>query len=82
MNGHYFVIQNSEGDTTVTRFTKEELETAIAAKDWGDKIQFHNDDYDVLESADTNYWGNKILIIKGRVVEPQPVTVVKTYTVD
>jgi len=74
----YFVIHNGDGDTTVNSFTKEELEKRLAEKHWGDDIQFLDD---MPIQSDTNYWETKFLIIKGDIVVPKPIEVVKLYEV-
>lgn len=61
----YFIIQNHDGDTTVERATKEEVERRLNEED----LETHSE---APKDADTNYWGEKALIIKGEIVSPKP----------
>ena len=73
----YFVIHNSEGDTTVDEYTEEELLRNIEEGYWGDiKVM------DVISDNDTNYWGNGILIIKGTIAKITPIETVTKYRVE
>lgn len=78
MKETYFVINNSDGDTTVSEFTKETLLKAIQENYWGNK--------EILKSIpvndDTNYWGEGLLIIKGSVVVPTPKQVITKYDIE
>jgi hypothetical protein len=78
MKETYFVINNSDGDTTVTELTKEQLLKAIQEHYWGDKEIFA----ELPKNNDTNYWGENILIIKGKVVTPVPEQVVTKYNIE
>lgn len=70
----YIVIYNSDGDTTVKRYSKEKLIEIINNQE--------EQGWEWFESwpaeTDTAYWGNKMLIIKGSVVVPK----VGGYTVE
>jgi len=77
MNETYFVIYNSDGETTVSELTKEQLLKAIQENHWG-----HMGILGSCPSEDTNYWGENILIIKGKVVTPQPKEVITKYDVE
>lgn len=79
MEDTYFVITNSDGDTTVEEMTKQELIEAIEEGRWGrERMCLEN----IPENNDTNYWGESILIIKGKVVRPLPEQVVTKYTIE
>ena len=78
MNETYFVINNSDGDTTITELTKEQLLKALKENYWGKKGTFDK----LPKENDTNYWGENILIIKGKVVSPVPEQVVTKYNID
>lgn len=75
----YFIICNSDGETTVDQVSKEELKKRIDGS-WYGALE------DVLKAvprnADTNYWDGKILIIKGKVVCPKPVKVVERFEIE
>jgi len=72
----YFVIHNGEGDTTVDIMDHDELLVRLKEKYYGP-----NNFIERLASVEsnTNYWGGKLLIIKGKVVVPKPKKVVETY---
>ena len=78
MEDTYYIISNSDGDTTVTEMTKTNLLVAIEENYWGDNLYLG----DIPENHDTNYWGENILIIKGKVVTPEPKNVVTSYDID
>jgi len=79
----YFVIHNSDGDTTVRMLTRDELMADLAERleddpDY-DPAEDYLDGYDKECPHDTGYWPeNKALIIKGSVVFPKPEQVVRT----
>ena len=74
----YFVIHCSEdGDVSVNHYTKDELLEALEGEDYGADIGFH----DSLERHDPQYWGRKILIIKGSIVVPKPKKVIESYDI-
>jgi len=78
MEDKYYVIWNSDGDTTVTEMTKAELIDNIEERAWGDKVCLD----DIPDSNDTNYWGESLLIIKGKIVTPVAEEVVTKYNID
>lgn len=71
----YFVISNSDGDTTVEHLEAETLKQRLAVNYYGD-IDFKSD---ISDPSDTNYWGRDILIIKGDIVVPQAVQTITEY---
>ena len=79
MNDTYYVISNSEGDTIVEEVSKQELLERIEEGYYGrDRMPFAG----LPENHDTNYWGEGILIIKGKVVCPVAEQVVTKYNID
>jgi len=74
----YFVIMNSEGDTSVHKMTKEELLTRLEEEYWGSNPQFINQ----IKQADTNYWGDSMMIIKGEMVEPYAEETITKYEIE
>lgn len=77
----YYVISNSDGDTTVEPMTKEELLRRLKGGDWGD-CGFQGNT-ELKNDLDTNYWGPNICIIKGECVSPfevQPIMKRWQYT--
>jgi len=76
----YFLIHNSDGDTTVKQVDVNELLLDLGNGEYGNNIKF----LDALpKQSDTNYWGdNAYLIIKGEVVSPKSVQVTTVYTID
>jgi hypothetical protein len=76
MKETYFVIRNSDGDTTVRTYTKEELLNEISEGDFGDALS-------QIFDSDTNYWREGVaLIIKGEIVTPKAEQVVTKYNID
>ena len=64
----YFVITNSDGDTSIDKLTSEELKTRLDAEYYGNRVKF----LDVLPDHDPNYWGeDSVLIIKGEIFTPK-----------
>jgi hypothetical protein len=70
----YYVIDNSDGDSRVTEYSKKELEYAINAEEI---LGTFFDKYPA--EPDTNYWRDTKLIIKGEVVFPKIVQKVTEY---
>jgi len=62
----YYVISNSDGDTTVTPYSRSQLLEAINNEEFG-SCEFLDE---VPDNEDTNYWGENILIIKGDIKIP------------
>jgi hypothetical protein len=73
----YFVIHNTDGDTTVEQLTREELNKRLNDRDYGE-VEFLNQ----IEKHDTNYWGGNMLIIKGNICVPTQAMVVLKYKLD
>jgi hypothetical protein len=76
MEETYFVIRNSDGDTTVNVYDKEHLLHDIQAGEY---------DYVLTElpdNPDTNYWDGGVLIIKGKMVSPKAEQVVTEYSIE
>ena len=76
---NYFVISNSDGNTTIKRLSKSGLLEMLESKELGQETFCYNE---VPENTDTNYWGNSILIIKGTVVTPRKEEVITKYNID
>lgn len=81
MKETYFVIRNSDGDTTVREVSKETLLADIESGEYGENGR------DILTSIpknpDTNYWGEfNVLIIKGHIVVPKAETVITKYSIE
>jgi predicted house-cleaning noncanonical NTP pyrophosphatase (MazG superfamily) len=75
---YYFVISNSDGDTTVHQLSKEELTERLNSRYYGENIEF----LDKTPESDTNYWMEKYLIIKGNICVPTQAMMVLKYKVD
>jgi len=72
----YYLIHNCDGDTMVSEYEKHKLLRSIEEGDWGQSPEF----LDALpEHRDTNYWGEKLLIIKGEIVTLEKKEVVTKY---
>ena len=76
MKEKYFVIRNSDGNTTVHVYDKEHLLHDIQAGEFGSAFQ------ELPENSDTNYWDDCVLIIKGSIVTPKAVDVVTKYNIE
>jgi hypothetical protein len=76
MNETYFIIRNSDGDTTVRTISKEQLLRDINDGEYGDALT------EIPENPDTNYWGEGVLIIKGKIVAPKAEQVVTKYSIE
>jgi len=72
----YFVIRNSDGETTVRAYDKEHLLHDIQAGEYGKVMT------ELPEDPDTNYWGEDVLIIKGKMVSPKAEKVVTKYSIE
>jgi hypothetical protein len=78
----YFIIYNSDGDTRVEQFSKEELTKRITPDGDGDTDYGDAGFIEELKESDTNFWGENMLIIKGDIVSPKAKDVVKSYEID
>lgn len=67
----YFVISNSDGDSHVRWFTKEHLLEALEVGNLGDDGALSLLDIANV-GTDTNYWGGRILVIRGTVAKITP----------
>ena len=74
----YFVIQNSDGDTHVNQYSKEELLEELNNEDSFAMLGFLGR----IEESDTNYWGENCLIIKGEIVKPEPKQVIEAFEIE
>lgn len=77
MNERYFVISNSDGETTVTELNKKQLLSRVEDGEYNGRIMSA-----IPENEDTNYWGGDVLIIKGTIVTPKAEQVVTKYSID
>ena len=76
MKDTYFLIRNSDGDTTVREITKAELLEGI------DEREYDNFLSRIPENNDTNYWGEGVLVIKGHIVTPTVKQVATQYDIE
>jgi hypothetical protein len=76
MEEKYYIIRNSDGETTVRELTKKELLREIDEERHTEYLS------KIPHDIDTNYWGEGVLIIKGTVVQPKPEQVVTKYDID
>lgn len=79
----YFIISNSDGNTTVEQVDKNTLLERIQPEEGEEccyygRVGFLNE----INEGDTDYWGDNILIIKGEIVTPKPKKVIETFEVD
>jgi len=76
MDEKYFLIRNSDGDTHIHEFTKEQLEKALNAEDFGPNAEWKDS---IGKHSDTNYWGEGMLIVKGEIITPKEVKIITAY---
>jgi len=83
--GKYFVLHSSEDGTSMSIFNYEELIKEVLNTDDGEAY-FGTSKTMTEEEAKKDgmeYWpSDKILIIKGKVVIPKPIKVVKEFEVE
>lgn len=73
----YYVIKNSDGDTYVEEIDKQELLNRLDPEDpYYGTLEFLKT---IPKNGDTNYWGDKLLIIKGEIVVPKAIEVATKY---
>ena len=93
MDDKYFVITTGEDGTYVYSYTKKELLKEITPDDKllknGEEPRYCCSYYDFLtpdeyeKEKDPNYWKeDKTLIIKGRIVVPKPVDIIKRMEIE
>jgi len=71
----YFVIEQHDMDCDVSELTKEEFLEKVRDE------QYHDGFMDDVGEGNPAYWGDKVLVIKGEIVTPQPKTIVKDWEV-
>lgn len=76
MKETYFIIRNSDGDTTVREISKEQLLRDMNDGEFGGVLG------NIPENPDTNYWGEGVVIIKGRIVVPKAEQVITKYSIE
>ena len=75
----YYLIRNSDGDTYIHQYTKEEILKVLNEEHVYSNIDFFNN---MPLETDTNYWGENVLLIKGKIVKPEPKTKITTFDID
>lgn len=74
----YFIMMCGEnGDVRINHLTKTELLKRIEEKYYGDHLEF----VDYIPDSDPQSWGTSVIIIKGNIVVPQPITKVVKFTI-
>jgi hypothetical protein len=76
MEENYFIIRNGDGDTTVRVVTKKELLRELQDGEYGKVFT------ELPNEPDTNYWGEGVLIIKGKLVSPKAEQVITKYNIE
>lgn len=74
----YFLIHSGEDGGSAEKLSKEELLNRITENYYGEDAKILNE---VPEDGNMEYWGDSILIIKGEIVTPEPVELVKSYDI-
>jgi len=73
----YFLIRNNDGDTHVENINIIDFLDDLN-NGYYDNVEF----LDSIDETDTNYWGRKQLIIKGKIVVPRPAETVVKYEIE
>ena len=79
MKETYFIISNSDGDTHVEAIDKETLLERIEEGYYGKGREVLTE---LPNDSDTNYWGEALLIIKGKMVCPKAEQVITKYNIE
>jgi hypothetical protein len=79
MKETYFVIRNSDGDTTVNAVSKEELLKQIEDGEFGKEGK---NIVSSIPDHNTNYWGDGVIIIKGKMVVPRGEFVITKFNIE
>lgn len=77
----YFVITSGEDGISIDAMTAEALKERLAEEYYGDTDGFCDDVPDIDNGCFVGDDENKIFVIKGKVVAPVPVEVVKSYEI-
>jgi hypothetical protein len=75
----YFILHSSEDGFHTEEVSKEELLERVSDPDYYGRVEICTE---MPEKSDPNYWGSKLVIIKGKVVVPHAKKVVTEYEVD
>lgn len=75
---NYFILTASEDGGHAECISRSELLKRLNEDYWGSDVEFQTS---FPSNKDMNYWGGKVVIIKGDVVAPKAVEVVKRYEV-
>ena len=73
---YFFIYCSEDGDVSVVKYDRDDLLKDIRNEYYG-PIDFHTD----LIERNPQYWNNKALIIKGEIVIPKPIEIVKDYEI-
>jgi len=72
---YYFIYCDDDGEVAVSEYNRENLLQALVDQDYGE-IEFLKG---MSLGNYPQYWGNKVLIIKGEIVVPKPKKTVKEF---
>ena len=76
---YLFVISsNEDGEVTVEQLGEEEFIERINDEEYYGEVNF----LDKISQIDPNYWGNKLLVIRGEIVIPKPVEKITKYEIE
>ena len=80
----YFIISNSDGDTIVKEISEVDILAGLKPNEQGDRDYNPERFMSTIKHADTNYWGDGMLLIKGEIIKPKPkeveiIRVIKEY---
>jgi len=72
MDDKYYVIKAGENGTRIEMLDKKTLQERLKEQFWGE-IEILSEIPGVKsQETDPNYWGNVLIIIKGKIVIPVP----------
>ena len=72
MDDKYYVIKAGEDGTRIEMLDKKTLQERLKEQCWG-KIEILSEIPGIRSpETDPNYWGNVLIIIKGKIVVPVP----------
>lgn len=74
----YFVLVPGEDGLRTYAMDEAELVKRLNESYWGEDVEFVDR---VPPNADSNYWGRIIVIIRGSVVVPKAIKVVKEFAI-
>lgn len=80
MSGFFVIDASEDGEVTVTCYSKDELEKALASHVWGENPEFITE---ISKWSDPSNWGGgRLMIFRGPPVAPVAVTTVTEFKIE